>query len=118
MAQTANCESEAEDAIALLNTRNGNYSAACALDFINPPWNHVSGRASLHPAGMYDDFATRDFNGDVLGSHLYPYFSSRTSRKAMLAREAVPVQSCWNGVGMIAIANKSPPDLSLRRQLT
>lgn len=101
MAQTANCQSEAEDAIALLNTRNGNYAAACALDFINPPWNHVSGRASLHPAGMYDDFATRDSNGDVLGSHLYPYFSSRRSKKAMLAREAIPVQSCWNGVGMM-----------------
>ncbi|MCJ1466576.1 hypothetical protein MMC07_005196 [Pseudocyphellaria aurata] len=88
----------AEDAIALLHTRNGNYSAACALDFMNPPWNYVSGRASLHPAGMYDDFATRDSNGDVLGSHLYPYFSSRESKKAILAREAIPVQSCWNGI--------------------
>lgn len=88
----------AKDAIALLNTRNGSYSAACALDFMNPPWNHVSGRASLHPPGMYDDFATRDFDGDVLGSHLYPYFSSRKSKKAIFNQEAIPVQSCWNGL--------------------
>lgn len=101
MNPSTNFQTEAEDAMALLNTRNGNYSAACALDFMNPPWNHVSGRASLHPAGMYDDFATRDFNGNVLGSHLYPYFSSRKSKKAILAREAIPVQSCWNGVGKV-----------------
>ena len=87
--------------MALLNTRNGSYSAACALDFMNPPWNYVSGRAGLHPPGMYDDFATRDFNGGVLGSHLYPYFLSPKSKEAIMAREAIPVQSCWNGVGMV-----------------
>lgn len=92
---------QAEDAISLLNTRDGKYAAACALDFMNPPWNHVSGRALSHPAGLYDDFATRDSNGHFLGSHLFPYFKSPKSMAAILAREAIPVQSCWNGLGMM-----------------
>lgn len=50
---------------------------------------------------MYDDFSTRDSNGDLLGSHPYPHFSSRRSKKAILSGDAIPVKSCWNGVGMI-----------------
>lgn len=97
-------EPKAEDVISLLNTRNGNYGAACGLDFMNPPWNHVSGRASLHPPGIYDDFATRDIEGHVLGAHLYPYFLSRKSKKALLSRKPVPAQSCWNGLGVFSFS--------------
>ncbi|KAL8838792.1 MAG: hypothetical protein Q9176_004865 [Flavoplaca citrina] len=83
----------------LLNTRDGEYAAACALDFLNPPWNHVSAKVrGYHPPGMYDDFATRDSDGKILASHLYPYFSSALSRKALLSGYNVPVQSCWNGI--------------------
>lgn len=82
----------------LLNTRNGDYAAACGLDFMNPPWGHVSGPASRHPPGTYDDFATRDSNGNVLISHLYPYFTFGRSKAALLSGEPIPVQSCWNGL--------------------
>lgn len=74
---------------------------------MNPPWHHVSGRALAHPAGLYDDFATRDSNGGVLGSHLFPYFKSKKSMAAVLAQEAVPVQSCWNGLGMMEFELRS-----------
>ncbi|KAL8704718.1 MAG: hypothetical protein Q9201_002142 [Fulgogasparrea decipioides] len=87
------------DVWTLLNTQSGQYAAACALDFLNPPWNHIDAKArGFHPPGMYDDFATRDANGDILASHLYPYFASRTSRKAIMSGQDVPVQSCWNGL--------------------
>ncbi|KAL8873474.1 MAG: hypothetical protein Q9174_001066 [Haloplaca sp. 1 TL-2023] len=84
----------------LLDTRRGDFAAACALDFVNPPWGWVTDRRSLaHPSGIYDDFATRDSNGNVLGSHLYPYFSSWSSKRAIMSGDVVPVQSCWNGLG-------------------
>lgn len=36
----------------LLNTRKGNYAAACALDFLNPPWNWIDAKSrGFHPAG-------------------------------------------------------------------
>ncbi|KAL8651517.1 MAG: hypothetical protein Q9226_004672 [Calogaya cf. arnoldii] len=88
------------DVLTLLNTRGGKYGSACALDFLNPPWNIVDAKArGFHPPGIYDDFATRDSNGKIIGSHLYPYFSSKASRKAIMAGDDVPVQSCWNGIG-------------------
>ena len=92
--------------INLLNTRNGKYAAVCALDFLNPPWNRGDVKTrGLHPPGMYDDFATRDLNGGVLGSHLYPYFSSRHSRTAIMSGHNVPVHSCWNGIGLLIYSN-------------
>ncbi|KAL8782092.1 MAG: hypothetical protein Q9213_005703 [Squamulea squamosa] len=88
-----------EDVWTLLNTHNGRYAAACALDFLNPPWNHADAQTrGHHPPGIYDDFATRDFDGNMLGSHLYPYFTSSLSRKALRSGNDVPVQSCWNGI--------------------
>ncbi|CAO1596819.1 hypothetical protein XANCAGTX0491_000649 [Xanthoria calcicola] len=88
-----------EDIWTLLNTHDGKYAAACALDFLNPPWNHVDAKVrGHHPPGLYDDFATRDSDGNILGSHLYPYFSSALSRKALISGHDVPVQSCWNGI--------------------
>ncbi|KAL8835215.1 MAG: hypothetical protein Q9170_003411 [Blastenia crenularia] len=77
---------KAEDILTLLNTRDGKFAAACALDFLNPPWNSVDAATrGLHPPGIYDDFATRDIDGNVIGSHLYPYFSSRSSKEAIMA---------------------------------
>ncbi|KAL8733214.1 MAG: hypothetical protein Q9166_002231 [cf. Caloplaca sp. 2 TL-2023] len=87
------------DVWALLNTNDGQYAAACALDFLNPPWNHVDVKTrGFHPPGVYDDFATRDSNGNILGSHLFPYFTSALSKKAVISGHHVPVQSCWNGM--------------------
>ncbi|KAK0636967.1 cryptococcal mannosyltransferase 1-domain-containing protein [Bombardia bombarda] len=73
------------DVIALLNTNNGRYAAACSLDFSKPP-------------SYYDTFALRDSNGHEHASQMWPYFRSSKSRKAMLNGEAVPVASCWNGI--------------------
>ena len=53
--------------------------------------------------GMYDDFATRDSNGGLIFSHLYPYFSSPASKPAVLSGQPVPVQSCWHGIGNFQI---------------
>ncbi|KAL8810987.1 MAG: hypothetical protein Q9200_002149 [Gallowayella weberi] len=85
------------DVLTLLNTRGGKFASACALDFLNPPWNIVDAKTrGFHPPGIYDDFATRDSNGKIIGSHLYPYFTSKASRESILAGNDVPVQSCWN----------------------
>lgn len=70
----------------LLHTREGNYAAACALDFSKAPH-------------YYDTFALRDVEGNEPVTSTYPYFRSRTSRQAVRANRPVPVQSCWNGMG-------------------
>jgi len=70
----------------LLNTNDGDYAAACALDFAKPP-------------RYYDTFALRDSNGDEPMMQVWPYFRSWQSRAALKAGRPVPVQSCWNGMG-------------------
>ncbi|KAG0639900.1 cryptococcal mannosyltransferase 1-domain-containing protein [Tuber brumale] len=76
---------QVEDALNLLNTRNGEYSAACSLDF-------------LDSTKFYDTFALRDINGRPAASLSYPFFASGPSRNALLANLPVPVRSCWNGM--------------------
>ncbi|KAL8996567.1 MAG: hypothetical protein Q9169_003962 [Polycauliona sp. 2 TL-2023] len=76
---------DTKDVVALLNTRDGNYAAACSLDFSKPPH-------------YYDTFALRDSNGDEAVTSTYPYFRSSASRNALIAGQPVPVQSCWNGI--------------------
>lgn len=73
------------DVIELLNTREGDYAAACSLDFARPP-------------DYYDTFALRDSEGYEAVTSTFPYFRSKTSRNAMRKGEPVPVQSCWNGI--------------------
>ena len=75
----------AEDVIELLNTRDGNYAAACSLDFAKPP-------------AYYDTFALRDSEGDEAATSTFPYFRSKDSRSAIQRGMPVPVQSCWNGI--------------------
>ena len=75
----------AEDVIELLNTRDGNYAAACSLDFSKPP-------------AYYDTFALRDSDGDEAVTSTFPYFRSKVSRDAVIRDIPVPVQSCWNGI--------------------
>ncbi|TKA23915.1 hypothetical protein B0A50_06420 [Salinomyces thailandicus] len=74
-----------DDVRRLLQTRSGDYAAACALDF-------------KHPPAFYDTFATRDANGFAPESDLWPYFRSSASRQALLEGLPVPVASCWNGM--------------------
>lgn len=75
------------DILNLLKTNNGQYAAACSLDFSKPP-------------SFYDTFALRDAHGHEHATQSWPYFRSAKSRKAMLNAEPVPVSSCWNGIGM------------------
>lgn len=69
----------------LLSTRDGEYSAACSLDFKNPP-------------DFYDTFALRDSEGQEFLTQTWPFFRSRSSRRAMKSNSPVPVASCWNGI--------------------
>jgi hypothetical protein len=59
-----------DDVTTLLAIRNGNYAAACALDFSDPPL-------------YYDTFALRDIDGDPAITMEWPYFLSPTSCNAV-----------------------------------
>ncbi|KAL8791146.1 MAG: hypothetical protein Q9195_006043 [Heterodermia aff. obscurata] len=74
-----------DDILNLINTRDGDYAAACSMDYSKPP-------------AYYDTFALRDIEGYEAVTSTFPYFRSRISRHAMLAGQPVPVQSCWNGM--------------------
>ena len=80
----------------LLNTRSGEYSAACSLDF-------------LDSTKFYDTFALRDINGRPAASLSYPFFASGPSRDALLLNLPVPVRSCWNGMVAFDAAPFLPP---------
>ena len=83
---------QTEDVTTLLATRDGDYSAACSLDFAKPPH-------------YYDTFALRDSDGHEAVTSTFPYFRSKASRSAMISGHPVPVQSCWNG---IVVFNAAP----------
>ncbi|PLB48395.1 putative polysaccharide export protein [Aspergillus steynii IBT 23096] len=74
-----------EDVLSLLNTNDGQYAAACSLDFSKPPQ-------------YYDTFALRDSEGSETVMQKWPYFRAAASRNALLAMSPVPVRSCWNGM--------------------
>jgi hypothetical protein len=78
---------QTQDVQRLLDTRGGDYAAACSLDFSKPP-------------AFYDTFALRDSDGHATLMQSWPYFRSKASRDALKASEPVPVTSCWNGIGM------------------
>jgi hypothetical protein len=71
--------------VTLLATREGNYTAACAVDFAKPPQ-------------FYDTFALRDISGEKPVTGTWPYFLAAESRNAMKSSYPVPVKSCWNGI--------------------
>jgi hypothetical protein len=75
-----------EDVLRLLDTNEGNYAAACSLDFSKPPH-------------FYDTFALRDSSGHEAIMQTWPYFRSHSSRHAAQRFLPVPVTSCWNGMG-------------------
>ncbi|RFU33789.1 hypothetical protein B7463_g2534, partial [Scytalidium lignicola] len=74
-----------EDVTTLIATRDGNYAAACSLDFSKPPI-------------YYDTFALRDISGAKPITEAWPYFLSTRSRHAIMSNAPVPVKSCWNGI--------------------
>lgn len=84
--QFTDLEFQLNDVVSLLNTNNGNYAAACALDFSKPPQ-------------YYDTFALRDSEGREPVMQTWPYFAARASRHAIKSASPTPVASCWNGMG-------------------
>jgi hypothetical protein len=73
------------DVANLLGTRDGDFAAACSLDFSKPP-------------SFYDTFAFRDAEGGNKLMKKWPFFRARASRQAIKASHAVPMKSCWNGI--------------------
>ena len=69
----------------MIATREGNYAAACSLDFSKPPL-------------YYDTFALRDISGAKAVTQTWPFFLAAKSRNAMISNSPVPVKSCWNGI--------------------
>lgn len=80
----------------LAATRNGQYAAACSLDFSRPP-------------NFYDTFALRDIEGHEAVMQTWPYFRASASRRALKSNSAVPVKSCWNGMGMSSTESLPSP---------
>lgn len=74
--------------LTLLNTNEGEYAAACSLDFSKAP-------------SYYDTFALRDSEGYEHVTQTWPYFRSQKSRGAMKMMDPVSVKSCWNGIGKL-----------------
>lgn len=87
--------SQVDDILNLIDTRDGDYAAACSMDYAKPP-------------AYYDTFALRDIEGYEAVTSTFPYFRSKISRDAMIAGQAVPVQSCWNGMGMFPFPSHLP----------
>jgi hypothetical protein len=71
--------------VALIATRDGDYAAACAIDFSDPPL-------------FYDTFALRDISGAKPITMTWPFFLAAESWNAMKSSSPVPVKSCWNGI--------------------
>jgi hypothetical protein len=83
-----------EDVMRLLDTNDGEYAAACSLDFSKAPY-------------FYDTFALRDSQGHEAIMQTWPYFRDRISRHAVERFLPVPVTSCWNGMGKLNFCSNS-----------
>lgn len=81
-------DSKVEDFDNLIETNEGNYAAACSLDFSKPP-------------AFYDTFALRDSEGHEQLMMTWPYFRAKSSREAYIQGKPVPLASCWNGMGKL-----------------
>ena len=79
-----------------MDTNDGDYAAACSLDFSKPPL-------------YYDTFALRDAEGSPHIMQTWPYFKARGSRSPLVNNhDAVPVTSCWNGIGKLSLLFLGP----------
>ncbi|KAH8885117.1 polysaccharide export protein [Thozetella sp. PMI_491] len=76
---------DTEDVLNLLETRDGEYAAACSLDFKTYPY-------------YYDTFALRDDQGQKTSSSYFPWFISTAARASVYRAKPVKVFSCWNGM--------------------
>ncbi|RKP20245.1 hypothetical protein ROZALSC1DRAFT_5427, partial [Rozella allomycis CSF55] len=68
-----------DDLLELIMTRNGNYDAVCPMDYY---WT------------FYDQFATRDSDGNPASSEFFPYFSSPDTVREFRQFNPAPVYAC------------------------
>lgn len=82
-----------------MHTRDGDYAAACSMDFATSSRYH-------------DSLALRDSQGQRTASSYFPWFHSPASLVAVRRGDPVPVASCWNG---LVVFDAAPfyPDFSL-----
>lgn len=64
------------------------------------------------PPSFYDTFALRDAEGYEAVTPTFPYFRAKAPRNAMMSDKAVPVRSCWNGIGKLNLCHDTSYDLS------
>ncbi|KAH8675458.1 polysaccharide export protein [Xylariales sp. PMI_506] len=76
---------DTQDIQTLLDTRNGEYAAACSMDYKVAPT-------------YYDTFALRDDLGLKTASLYWPWFQSPRAKASALRNEPILVTSCWNGI--------------------
>lgn len=95
------------DALQLLfSTNEGDYRAACAVDFTHGPL-------------FYDTFATRDYDGYRTGHPVYPWFAhigSAVSRDRVRQQtDTVRIRSCWGGMAAFDASMFQPsPEIESR----
>ncbi|PSR71097.1 hypothetical protein PHLCEN_2v13066 [Hermanssonia centrifuga] len=94
---------EPESLIELLETNDGQYDMACALDF-----GHF---------GAYDMWVLRDRVGR-LAAGIWPYFFDMADYQAMKTESAVPVMTCWNGIVVFTADPVLPVHLRSNRTLS
>lgn len=94
---------EPESVIELLETADGNYDMACALDF-----GHF---------GAYDMWVLRDRVGH-LAAGIWPYFFDAADYEAMKTDSPAPVFSCWNGIVAFVADPVLPVHLRSNRTLS
>lgn len=75
--------------VRLINTKEGDYDLACALDFDG--------------VGLYDTWVVRDACGRT-AKEVWPYFSDSRAVKSLRKGEPINVASCWNGVAVFDAA--------------
>ncbi|ETS87161.1 hypothetical protein PFICI_00989 [Pestalotiopsis fici W106-1] len=76
---------DAQDIQTLFDTRDGDYAAACSMDYKASPT-------------YYDTFALRDDLGLKTASLYWPWFQSPKAKASALQNEPIKVVSCWNGI--------------------
>jgi hypothetical protein len=94
---------EPESVIELLETADGAYDMACALDF-----GHF---------GAYDMWVLRDRLGH-LAAGIWPYFFDAADYAAMKAAAPAPVFACWNGIVAFVADPVLPVHLRANRTLS
>ncbi|KIP04159.1 glycosyltransferase family 69 protein [Phlebiopsis gigantea 11061_1 CR5-6] len=94
---------EPESLIELLETNNGEYDMACALDF-----GHF---------GAYDMWVLRDRIGH-LAAGIWPYFFDAADYEAMKTGSPAPVFACWNGIVAFAADPVLPVHLRSNKTLS